>query len=331
MLPAGRAASHSRAARFTVSPTTVYSTRSRLPSSAAATWPVLRPMPSPNGWQALRCPGRVQRLLAGVHPGRGRQRPRLVRRRAAPGAPKTAITASPTYCITVPPWARMASFIACRWLVQLRRELGGLGVVSAMPGVAADVRHQHGHGEQLGRGERVGITADPLRQPARQQAGHPLLGRLGPVQLLLRTVRPRAAWPAARPGAGRCRARFPRPAAPPRRSPSARPAWGSRRAWPAGPRRPGWPRTRRALPPGSCRGRRAVAQQVTSPLRRPHGQREVPVTQGPAQRAADRVGRGRAAAGPAAPRRPGPAAPAAPPPRSGTRAGSPARRGSRTS
>ena len=31
------------------------------------------------------------------------------------GAPNTAITASPTYCITVPPSARMARFISARW------------------------------------------------------------------------------------------------------------------------------------------------------------------------------------------------------------------------
>ena len=37
----GAAAATSRAARLTVSPTTVYSTRAWLPSNAAATWPVL--------------------------------------------------------------------------------------------------------------------------------------------------------------------------------------------------------------------------------------------------------------------------------------------------
>ena len=42
--------------RFTASPTTVYSMRSSEPSRAAATSPVDRPMPSPNGGQALRRP-----------------------------------------------------------------------------------------------------------------------------------------------------------------------------------------------------------------------------------------------------------------------------------
>src|SRR5262249_50943476 len=45
----GSASCCSRWHRFTASPTRVYSTRSSLPSSAAATVPVLRPIPRPKG------------------------------------------------------------------------------------------------------------------------------------------------------------------------------------------------------------------------------------------------------------------------------------------
>lgn len=47
------------------------------------------------------------------------------------GAPKTAITASPTNCITVPPASRMAVFIAARCSLSWRARAPG-GVASAM-------------------------------------------------------------------------------------------------------------------------------------------------------------------------------------------------------
>ena len=43
----------------------------------------------------------------------------------ATGAPKTAITASPTNCMTVPLTSRMARFISARWTLSWRaRALG---------------------------------------------------------------------------------------------------------------------------------------------------------------------------------------------------------------
>ena len=74
VVPAGRARSWSRCARFTVSPTSVYSSRSSLPSSAAATSPVDRPMPSPNGSRPSASQPRSSVGLAAVHRRPRRQR-----------------------------------------------------------------------------------------------------------------------------------------------------------------------------------------------------------------------------------------------------------------
>ena len=100
--PGGRARSCSRCARFTVSPTTVYSSRSSEPSNAAATSPVDSPMPRPNSgspsarhlsltasWRSCIAQAACTRVAAWSSCGNG--------------APNTAITASPTYCMTVPP------------------------------------------------------------------------------------------------------------------------------------------------------------------------------------------------------------------------------------
>ena len=122
--PAGRARSCRRCARFTVSPTSVYSSRSSEPSSAAATGPVDTPMPEPERRRARRAAQRsFERALALEHRARG-ARPRGRRgRRAGTGAPKHAITASPTNCITVPPSSRMAWFISARCSLSWRGEL----------------------------------------------------------------------------------------------------------------------------------------------------------------------------------------------------------------
>ena len=115
MQPAGRARSWSRCARFTVSPTSVYSSRSSDPSSAAATGPVERPMPRPNGGMLAAGPrARSSARCALEHRDRGRDTRGRRGPRAATGAPKHAITASPTNCITVPPSSRIAWFISAR-------------------------------------------------------------------------------------------------------------------------------------------------------------------------------------------------------------------------
>ena len=74
--------------RFTVSPTSVYSSRSSEPSSAAATSPVDSPMPSPNGGEPVGLPPLVDRVLRGVHRQR-RGRPRGRRGRPAGSARRT--------------------------------------------------------------------------------------------------------------------------------------------------------------------------------------------------------------------------------------------------
>ena len=58
-------------------------------------------------------PRLVERVLRAVHRERGLHRPSQWSA-CGNGAPKTAMTASPTNCITVPPAPRMASFIAAR-------------------------------------------------------------------------------------------------------------------------------------------------------------------------------------------------------------------------
>ena len=57
-----------------MSPTSVYSTRSSEPSSAAATGPVERPMPSPNGGSPARLHIRVELDLRLEHRDRGGER-----------------------------------------------------------------------------------------------------------------------------------------------------------------------------------------------------------------------------------------------------------------
>ena len=59
------------------------------------------------------------------------------------GAPNTAITASPTNCITVPPSSRIAWFISARCSLSCAGERGRVGALGDAR-VAADVGHEHG-------------------------------------------------------------------------------------------------------------------------------------------------------------------------------------------
>ena len=88
----GAARSCSRCARFTVSPTSVYSSRSSEPSSAAATSPVDRPMPSPNSGS----PSARHCLVHGVAGARAsRTRPRARGRRGRPAGTARRTRPSP--------------------------------------------------------------------------------------------------------------------------------------------------------------------------------------------------------------------------------------------
>ena len=72
-----------------------------------------KPEPEPERRQAFLNPALVDLSLTGVHGGGGGDRTvRMVVWET--GAPKTAMTASPTNCITVPPSPRIALFIAAR-------------------------------------------------------------------------------------------------------------------------------------------------------------------------------------------------------------------------
>ena len=70
------------------------------------------------------------------------------------GAPNTAITASPTYCITVPPWSRIAAFISARCVLSWPASTVGSRPLGDAR-VAAHVGHQHGDVEPLGPPDRV--------------------------------------------------------------------------------------------------------------------------------------------------------------------------------
>ena len=109
-----------------MSPTTVYSSRSSEPSSAAATSPGREPDAEPERRQAAARPALVRaRAWRVVHRDRGRARRGRRGRPAATGAPNTAITASPTNCITVPSSSRIARFIAARCALSCARAPSG--------------------------------------------------------------------------------------------------------------------------------------------------------------------------------------------------------------
>ena len=96
-----------------MSPTRVYSSRSSDPSRAAAASPVDSPRPSPNGG---RPSARQRPLISACRAGMSSAAAtaRSAWSGCENGAPKTAITASPTNCITVPSSPRMAWFMAAR-------------------------------------------------------------------------------------------------------------------------------------------------------------------------------------------------------------------------
>ena len=92
---------------------------------------------------------RVHRGLGSVHRHAPRRAPGRRGRAHGSGAPNTAITASPTYCITVPPSAEDGPVHLGAVRVELRGELRRVGVLGDGR-VAADVAHQHRDLELLG-------------------------------------------------------------------------------------------------------------------------------------------------------------------------------------
>ena len=103
----------SRCDILTVSPTKVYSSRSSDPRSAAAASPVDSPRPNPKaGRPSASHRALMACCLACI--ARAAATARSAWSSWANGAPKTAITASPTNCMTVPFSPRIASFMAAR-------------------------------------------------------------------------------------------------------------------------------------------------------------------------------------------------------------------------
>ena len=98
---------------LTVSPTSVYSSRSSEPRSAAAASPVDRPRPSPKGGRPSSSQRRLISSCFSCMPSAAATA-RSAWSSCSNGAPNTAITASPTNCITVPFSPRIASFMAAR-------------------------------------------------------------------------------------------------------------------------------------------------------------------------------------------------------------------------
>ena len=87
----------------------------------------------------------------------------------ANGAPNTAITASPTNCITVP-FSPEDGVVHGRTMhVELPRQLARIGVLGDGR-VRADVAHENGHHDPLGLADLPAITTKLLRQPAGKQA-----------------------------------------------------------------------------------------------------------------------------------------------------------------
>ncbi len=96
-----------------MSPTSVYSRRSSEPSSAAAAGPVVTPMPSSNGARPVSTHNLLTRAWAAcISSAASTARPAWSG--TATGAPNTAMTASPTNCMTVPLASMMARFISAR-------------------------------------------------------------------------------------------------------------------------------------------------------------------------------------------------------------------------
>ncbi len=222
-----------------------------------------------------------------MHQGRGRERPLLVRLerlgRAEDGHHRVADVLHHGAAL-----GKHRIVHRLPVLTQLRGQLGGRRGLGE-PGVAADVGHQDGDGEQLGAREGIGITAEPLGQAAGHQAGQPPLRRLGLAELLRGPFHLPLAGPqlglqpgVVKRGARRAQHRldevrlpgeFLIDADPGQRCPVHR------------------ARDVHHVPAaGIVRSRRAVTEQVTVVLRRPGGQRQLPVAENPAQRALDRIG-----------------------------------------
>ena len=145
-------------------------TRAAPPSRAGRPRPVPvdRPMPSSNG-------GEAGVAHSGVRPRPGRRASPAAAARARSawsacgnGAPNTAITASPTNCMTVPPSPRMASFIAARCSLSWRASAVGVGPLGDAR-VAADVGHQHGDVDLLGLADPPALACAASR-PGRRAA-----------------------------------------------------------------------------------------------------------------------------------------------------------------
>ena len=84
------------------------------------------------------------------------------------GAPNTAITASPTYCITVPPCVEDRRVHLGPVLVELPGEHGRVGALGDAR-VAADVGHQHGD-DRAARSARCAAPSRAASRPARRAA-----------------------------------------------------------------------------------------------------------------------------------------------------------------
>ena len=89
------------------------------------------------------------------------------------GAPKTAITASPTNCMTVPGLAEDRPVHRGPVRAELAGQLARIGVLGDRR-VRPDVAHQHGHRDALGLADRPRLLPELLRQAARQQPGQRL-------------------------------------------------------------------------------------------------------------------------------------------------------------
>ena len=148
------------------------------------------------------------------------------------GAPNTAITASPTNCMTVPSSPRIALFIAARCRFSCPASCGRVGLLRDRR-VRPDVAHQHGDDDPLG-------LADPQR-PSRA---------------------------ACRPGPRAAAGTASRPAPCRRRSPGAAGAAGT--APPGRPPTPRWRASRtppppRRRPPTAAAARRAAIALIVRP------------------------------------------------------------------
>ena len=162
----------SRWHRFTASPTSVYSTRSSLPSRAAATVPVLSPMPSPNGaspsashssftacWARCIALGGGQRSFGVVG--------------ARHGCPEDRHHRITDVLHHGPTGAEDGTVHLRPVTVELLGEHGRVGVLGDRR-VAADVAHQHGHLESLRLADAAPLGEQLVGDAGRQHAAERL-------------------------------------------------------------------------------------------------------------------------------------------------------------